>query len=613
MGMNIDRRKFVIGAGVAAASLSFGCAPSNAGSSSSNEPEQDMEAPEGPLYGNPGTFESRAAGRNGDVNVSVTVAEDGIQDITVESKETVTIGKFAINERIDHILKTQSIATDTVSGATFSTFAFYKALNAALEEAQPIETEYLNRKAPYEPVEYVTEADLVIVGAGGAGLTAARKAVDAGASVIVLDKNGVWGGNTNCMAVGPNAAGSKTQEELGSTFTVDDFYAFQTEDPLAQPDLVEALVSTSGEMIDWYHDVVGMEFELDDHNPSVVKMKSYFPDLVDRDAPSSGVLAVDTVSKQLLDNENAHLYKNITASELVQDDSGRVVGVVATDANGVQNTFTGKAVILATGGFGFNHEMIDAANPALATAGTDEVAPTSGDGIIMAQTLGAGTVDMGELENSGYMVCMMKASMYLGEADCGWNPDLHRGIPRGIFLNLDSVRFTDETNFTRETILGQPEGRVFHIFPATEDTIRDSVERAIELSIVKRASTAADLATGLGLDPDAFTAVLDEWNAGARDGVDNQYGRTDEGVVALENDICGYEFQNTIHYCMGGLTIDPEAHVLDESGAPIAGLYAAGETTGGVHGGNRRDGSGISDSLTYGYIAGRNAAAEVLA
>lgn len=619
MSIKVDRRTFVTGASILVASLGVGCsAPAtNGGSQAASganaaSSAEGTPAAEGPLFGNPGIYTGTGLGRNGDVNVTLTAAENAIEQIEVESKETITIGIDAMEQLVGRVVEHQSIAADTISGATFSSAAFFEALNDAVDQAGG-NRDALNIKYELEAPDYVTEADLVIVGAGGAGLTAARRAMDDGASIILIDKNGVVGGNTSCTAVGPNAAGSKTQEALGSTYTVEQMTVDQSEDPKARPELVASMVVNSGEMIDWYAESCGMEFELDDHMESVVKMKNYFPGLEGHDAPSSGVLAVDTTHKQLAENEDVHIYTNVAATQLVSD-GGKVTGVVATDAQGNEITFTGKAVILAAGGYSFNHDIIDAANPALKNAGSDQIAPVTGDAILMAQDLGAEVVDLGEMENSGYICTTMKVAQYMGEADCGWNPEVHRGIPRGFFVNKAGERFTSETDFTRETILSQEDGYAFHIFPANEETVRDGVERFIKFGIVKRESSPEALAQALGIDEATFAATLAEWNASASNGEDAKYNRDDEGVVAIdETDLCGYAFQNTIHYCMGGILIDADAHVLDTTGNVIPGLYAAGETTGGVHGGTRRDGSGITDSLTFGYVAGKTAAMEVLA
>lgn len=604
----MSRRTFVTYTGA----LMAGMAAFGAGLAPSAARADEAAGGDNPLFAKPGTYTGVGIGRNGDVSVTLTVTESAIENIEVDSKETITIGKEAINALVDQVVKHQSIMPDTISGATFSSVAFYKALDDAIEQAGG-DRERLDVSIPKATPQYVTEADLIVVGSGGAGMTAARRAMDDGVSIIVLEKSGTIGGNTNCTAVGPNAAGSKTREKLGSTYTVEQMTADQSEDPLARPELAASLAKNSGEMIDWYAESCGMEFELDEHNETVVKMKSYFPGLEGHDAPSSGVLAIDTTHSQLKENPDVHIYTNIRAMRLIKD-GDRVAGVIAKDKLGNKVTFTGRGVILATGGYSFNHAIIDAANPGLTNAGTDQVAPVTGDGILMAQELGADVVDLGELENSGFVCTTLRVAQYMGEADCGWNPDVHRGIPRGFFVNLSGERFVSETDFKRENFLAQQDGRIFHIFPANEETVRDGVERFIKLGVVKRASSPQALATALRFDGEGLADTLEEWNKGAKSGKDLKYKRDDEGVVPIdETDLCGYAFKNTIHYCMGGVLIDPDAHVLDTEGGIIPGLYAAGETTGGVHGGNRRDGSGIADSLTFGFVAGRTAAGEILA
>ena len=596
MSFAINRRTFITGSLVTAAGIGLATTGVCAAA-----------AQEAPLFGAPGTYTGTGLGRNGEVNVTVTLSDSAIEGIEVQSSETMTIGAAAMEKMAARVVETQSTSVDMVSGATFSSVAFIAALSDAIRQADCDEAR-LSIAVPQEPVDYVTEADLIVVGGGGAGLIAALKAADQGASVIVIDKAGITGGNTNAAATGPNCAGSKVQEELGDTMTVDDFRAAQLEDPLARPELVDALVDNSGEAIDWLHDEHDIKFKLDDRNQGQVKADT---GIEGRDAPGTGQVVVKMATETLEGNPDAHIYLNVRATELVVDGSGRVTGVVAETPQG-EVSFAGKAVLLSAGGYGFNPELFCRENPELANCGSDEASHVTGDAILMAEQIGAQIVDISQVENSGFICTTRGISQYMGEADCGWMPEVHRGLPAGFFVNKEGIRFTNETELTRSLVLEQTDGYAFHIFPT--ERIMGGIERGIALGVVFAEDTPEALADKLGITNAAALAdAIAIWNKGAEQGEDLTYGRDDEGVIALGEKCRGYAFQNTIHYCMGGVLIDPETHVLDLDGNPIAGLYAAGETTGGVHGSNRRDGSGIADSFIFGYIAGRNIANEIFA
>lgn len=330
------------------------------------------------VFANPGTYTATEAGINGDVTLTVTFSESEIMDIQVESQETATIGAAAMETLTETVLANQSLAIDTVSGATISSTAYIAALTACVEQAGG-DVEALSSReiaASDEEAYPVTEADVIVIGAGGAGLSAAKTADENGASVILIEKSSNVGGNTLCATMGINAAESQVQTDLGVTVTVEELIEAQLNNEDADEALVTAFAENSGETIDWLASL-GVEFSAEGGNSDFMLMAT-------ADGKTSTTL-INALNNSLTSTDIT-LYLNTTATTLVTDENGAVVGVVCEDADGNEVTFTGKAVVLATGGFGQNSELLAEVRPDLANAITDEIAPTTGDGLLMAQT-----------------------------------------------------------------------------------------------------------------------------------------------------------------------------------------------------------------------------------
>ncbi len=546
----------------------------------------------------PGTYDGTAAGKNGDVTLHVEFDEDEITGITADHEED-GVGSSAIDTLISQTLSEQGIPADTISGATISSKACISALRDAVSQAggNPDELTVQSGDTSAEPVEYVTEADIVVIGGGAAGMTAAVTASEAGASVVLLEKNSILGGNTPAAANGVNAADSQVQladaQYQEAQASVEGLEELQSQNELARGGLVKAFAENSGEVIDWLADM-GVEFEVDiqqdDRNP----VQNYY--MLKAMAGGSTGITLTKAVQSALEASNVDYYLNMRAAELVQDENGKVIGVKAVDANGEEITFNGKAVLIATGGFGHNQELLAQANPALANATTDEIAPTTGDGLIMAQAVGAKAVDLDCIQT--FPVVME-----------GYGMVTPNKLPGGfgvnaVIVNNEAQRFTAEGFEIPDAILAQPDGEAYMIF--REDQISDDMQNIINAGYVASADTAAELGEALGLDGEALQASVDTYNEDVADGTDDAFGK--EGALPLEGTLYGFKYGVGAHYFMGGILINEKTQVLDENENPIEGLYAAGEVTGGFHGSQRIDGSGIGDSFTFGRIAGREMA-----
>ena len=558
---------------------------------------------EGAGVANPGTYTASAVGKNGDVTLTVTYSENAVTDIQVEEAETPTIGGAAIEAMTAQVLAEQTLTPDAVSGATETGRAYLAAL--ADTAAQAGAEGFGAVAAEAESVDYaVTEADVIIVGAGGAGLTAAYTAAEQGASVILLEKSGVVGGNSLCSQQGVNAADSAVQAELGMEFATKELLKEATMSYGGRENLAEAYAAASGETVDWFAQELGIEWSgktgdrVDPANPlaSVLSDHPGGGDVFMVKANADGYTSLTLVNalSRALESAGVVLYKNTEATALLTDDSGAVVGVKAVGANGEEVEFSGKAVLLATGGFGQNHEMLVELRPDFANAITDEIAPTTGDGIRMAEELGAKTVDLAEMQTFPHVP--------YGDT---WLPPM--AIPGGfrttaVYVNQDAQRYTTEGFETADATLQQT--MAFCIF--REEDLNDNLALLAARGLVKSGDTPAALAEALGLDPDALTATVEQWNADCAAGADSQF--ENQSLKPLAGKLYGYRFGVGAHYMMGGLLINENTQVLDESEQPIPGLYAAGEVTGGLHGTVRIDGSGTGDAFVMGHVAGASAA-----
>ena len=603
-----DWRKAVLAGGLSLALLALtACGGTGGGSTDGGAEAEAEEAPAETI------LTGSAAGRNGAVDVSVTVRDGAITDVTVTGHgETEGIGTLAVDALPGRIVETQSIRLDAVSGATITSGAILEAVRnalisggldpAAYETAAAVET---------EPAAYDTlEADVVIVGAGGAGMTAAVTALEQGASVIVLEKSGSVGGNSLCGQVGWNAAGSAVQEELGMEYAAPELLKAAQMLYGGRENLVDAYVEYSGKAVDWFHDTFGVTFtsgvehESDPADPLASLGESHpsGTDLFMVRADEKGFTSATLLSvlEDAFAQSGAALYLNTEAVGLETDEAGRVNGVRAVCADGAERVFTGKAVLLATGGFGQNHELVTEVRPDLENAITDERAPTTGDGIRMAAELGAKTVDMEAIQTFPHV-------MY---GDTWLSPMAMPGgfMTTAIFVNQDAQRYTTE-GFDPTVPDSLKQKAVYTVFNAED--LNDTLAAYEARGMIASGETPEELAAALGLDGAALTATVEQWNADCAAGADSQFDN--QTLKPLEGPLYGYRFGVGAHYMMGGLLIDENTRVLNEDEEPIPGLYAAGEVTGGFHGKVRIDGSGVGDAFTFGRLAGERTAADTLA
>ena len=319
------------------------------------------------------------------------------------------------------------------------------------------------------------------------------------------------------------------------------------------------------------------------------------------DGSPVGVFLIEKLSAAVEEN-GIEVMLNTKATHILMED-GAAVGVMAEDDDHVY-TVNAKSVILATGGFGSNFELMCSFNPSLANAVTTNHPGATGDGIMMAEEVGAATVDMDQIQL--HPTVYQATSMLVSEK--------MRSLG-AILVNQEGVRFCNDLA-TRDAVsaaeLEQTGGYAYIIFDQNLVDHNNSAKEYIEKGMASEGETYEELAENMGLEGDAiqsFVETMDKWNAAVAAGVDEEFGRNN----GMDDDLStapyyAIQIAPGIHHTMGGIKINPEAEVIDTDGNVIPGLYAAGETTGGVHGGNRIGGNAVCDFVVFGRIAGLGAA-----
>ena len=555
----------------------------------------------GRLLFTPGTYEAEAQGFGGPVKVVITVSENMITDVVITGdSETPALGGVAVATMDDLIRDARTPNVDTVSGATVTSTAIITAATEALTAAGA-DIELLDDMRLDDEEETIKEdreidTQLVIIGAGGAGMTAAIMAKQAGIDFVILEKMPYVGGNTTKATGGMNAAETHYQKEQGIEDSVD-LFAKDTMTgghDLNDPDLVRTLAEKSAGAIDWL-DSIGADLPKISFSGGASTNRIHAP----ADGSAVGNYLVDKFSAKL-DEMGVKVMLNTAATGLVMED-GKIAAVQAAGAD-ANYTIRCKAVILATGGFGANLEMIAEYRPDLQGTVTTNAPGATGDGIVMARDVGAALVDIEQIQL--HPTVEQTSSMLITESVRG---------DGAILVNQGGKRFTNEL-LTRDAVsaaeLAQEGCYAYIIF---DQHLRDNlkaIEKYVTNGLTVQADTIEGLAELLGIDPAVLAGTLAEWNAAVAAKNDALFGRT----TGMDNDLTtppyyAIKIAPGIHHTMGGVKINTRAEVINTEGSAIPGLFAAGEVTGGVHGGNRLGGNAVADIVIFGRIAAESAIA----
>lgn len=555
-----------------------------------------------------GTYVGEAKGYRGEVKVEVKTSKNKIEEVKViKNTDTPIISESAAKKVPEQIVKYQSLRVDGVSGATGTSRALTSAVRNALKNSGA-DLKELNKKPVIEAKKLVKETqnkDVVVIGAGGAGLVAAIEAKNNGAkNVIVIEKMAFAGGNTLISGGEYAAPNNWVQVKKGLKDSNDAFYndILKGGDNEGDPKLVRVLADNALSGAEWLKDYINMTFE--------DRQMFFGGHSVERSLVPQGATGVEMISKLLAKAEelNIPVLYETPATELIVD-KGRVTGVKAVSED-KEYTFLAKdGVILATGGFGSNLEMRVKYNKDVDEniLSTNTVGIT-GDGITMAEKIGAQLEDMPFIQT--YPTCdpISGALLYFGDV---------RLVGGSILVNQEGKRFVEELE-RRDVIsmaIKNQTGNAAYQFcdeaqvklSGVAEHHADEVNYLFNNKLLVKADTIKEAADFFGIDAAELEKTVAKYNQYAKDGKDLEFNKRGK-LTPFEAKGPFYIMKAVpaVHHTMGGVKIDENARVINTKGEVIKGLYGAGEVTGDIHGTNRLGSDAIADITVFGRIAGQN-------
>ena len=594
------------------------------------------------------TGEAYGHDKENPVKVTLTIKDKTITKVEVDaSHETNGIGSKAAETMPGAIVAANSLDVDGVSGATQTSKAIIEAATAALKQAGLEPSDLVSKNTSTTKAKDIEETvDVVVVGAGGAGMTAAITATDAGKKVIVVESQPIAGGNSVRSTGGMNAAKTPYQdknefkeaagvektlataaEKFADNATItalaatvksqwDTYQAnpqgyFDSVELMEldtmiggkgknNPELVKALAENSADAIEWLASIGAEVKNVGAFGGASVK-RIHRPVNADGKVTAVGAYIVPILEKNLQDRNVQFLF-DTTANEIIMKD-GKAVGIKGTGKDGHKVTINAKSVVIATGGFGANAEMVEKYKPELKGFATTNAEGAQGQGIDMATAVGAATVDMDQIQ--------IHPTVHIEEDG---NAHLITEGLRGdgaILVNAEGKRFYDEVS-TRDkvsaAIIEQTDKSAWLIVDQTMVDKSAVIAGYIKSGYTVTGATYEELAKAMGVDEATFTSTMNTWNQAVEAKSDAEFGRTSFANPLTTAPYYAIKITPAVHHTMGGIVINPKAEVLNEKGEAISGLYAAGEVTGGVHGANRLGGNAVADFVVFGRISGQSAA-----
>lgn len=442
----------------------------------------------------------------------------------------------------------------------------------------------------------IDKTDIVVIGSGGAGFSAALNAMENGAKVILLEKMPIIGGNSQLAAGGMNVAGTKYQQAQGITQDTPDIHFADTMKGgrnINDPKLVRYLVDHTDDSLAWIESLGGSL-----PNLSFSGGQTYKRVHTAKGGTIVGAYLISTFYKKAQEM-GMDIRLNSQAVKLLTDESGKVTGVrVHAKHSGIYD-IQAKAVILTTGGFGANNALVGKYRPELIGTTTSNQPGALGDGLVLAENIGADFTDIHEIQI--HPTVALNTKILISESVRG------KGA---ILINKEGKRFVNEMltrDNTSAAVLKQSGRSAFVVFDEALYKGWGQIEGYFKLGLVKEGNTPKELAEKIGIPADTFTKTIERYNTFIKNKKDEDFGRRDM-EKSLTGKLYAIEIAPGIHHTMGGVKINPQTQVISVDGKPIPGLYAAGEIVGGVHGGNRLGGNAIADIVTFGSLAGKEAA-----
>lgn len=590
------------------ASLLSGCAKQPVNSVSKNTTATKMT---------PGTYEASAEGHNGAVHVSVTVSEDKIENVEVkDNSETRGLSDPAIQLIPSQIVAYQTLSTDVVSGATYTTVAIREAVKNCIIQAGGNPNAY-NTKIPNDEKgqEEELSSDVIVVGGGAAGMAATIRLEEAGKSVILVEKTSSLGGTIRVSGGNQVVQGSKVQKEAGVTndsvkSMEEDF--LKNGDQLNDTELLGIYAKNVGAATDWLSDDVGVRYNMEG---GLHQLAEY---AIDRELAydGGGAGAAETLNDKVHATD-ANVLLNTVAKHLIVE-NGKVTGVEAESQKGKKYTLKADAVILATGGYGNNNDLLPASARNGLFYGLDS---SNGEGLVMAvEDANAGTTHMEYIKEypngvetskkhakstiAGNITAFSKAAILVNQKgervvnEKASNHDILNALKKQsgetLYLVMDEATFNEWK--TKLAAAG-----------LSEDMIDAYVaNNGKSKPVFTMGATIKEAAEAAGIDGNALTKTIEKFNTYVEDGEDKAFHRAKEYLTSTfaEGNIYIVEQKARYATTMGGLDVDGNLQVVDTNGKVIDGLYAAGEIIGGVMGDDSPSGANNGWALTSGkYVA----------
>ena len=567
-----------------------------------------------------GAYEAKVIGHNAPMTVKVTIKQGKIESISTKDLESFGVGKVALKEKSAEIIKNQSIGVDAMSGATLSSFALVQGVEECLKAAGATDADmdrWTKQISKHSTKPLTVTGDVAIIGGGGTGLAAAVSALENGAGkVVIIEKLGYLGGSTNVSGGTLNAVDDKRQKAQGIKDSVETFYnsTMKGGHNVGTPELVRYLTENAYPTVEWmekqgvvFRDRIGAATgSLGQRSHYGVKPAGY---------------AYTSVFENVLKTkykDRVEFLMECPAEAILTDNNGKVTGFKAV-RHGQPITVKAESVVIATGGFGANVKFRQEVNTGVwkevvldNRIGTTNINKAAqGDGLKMAKAVGAELIGLSDIQLHPN-----------GTPGTGLMQDIATSGRNRLFVNLNGDRFVNE-GAARDTlckaIFKQPKGTYWLVmnklrYPDINkpDRMGVTMKDMLALGRVKTAATLDELAKVINVPADNLKAAVAEYNKAASHQVEkDKFGfaatNTDDAPMT-EGPWYACLKVPTVHHTMGGVKINTKAEVIGTNGKPIAGLFAAGEVTGGIHGANRLGGNAIADVFTFGRLAGASAA-----
>lgn len=555
----------------------------------------------------PGTYIGSAQGYGGPIKVEVKTSDSKILSLIIlEQTETKGISDFALKSLPKEIVENQTLGIDTVAGATFTSNAILEASKNALKSSG-VDLEKISKKIVKNNITEMPlidkKADVIIVGAGGAGLAAGVSAFENGAkSVIILEKMPIIGGNTIRSGGAMNAVNPEKQKKQGIEDSIEKhtIQTWEGGNKVADKKLVETMTSNALDAVKWL-EKYGLKWK--------EKIGSVIGSVWPRTNQAEDILGTGYINtlEKAFNKYGGKIYLETKAVKLIEE-NGKIIGVIASDKNGNEIEFIGeKGVILATGGYAANFDMVkeylsdgvyQKENLPKTLENTNHPGAT-GDGIKMAKEVNSQLIDMKHVQ-----LLPMPADRF--------GPTIN--VDNVIFINKDGLRYVKEDGRRDEICLAtfaQKDGQYYmindsQIIPQDRKTTSgQNLDELIKKGTVIEAPTLKELAKEIGVPEKTLVKTINEFNEAVEKKSDS-FGRQIWGNKIEKGPFYATLRFPALHHTMGGVKINEQAQVIDTNNVPINGLYAAGEVTGGIHGANRLGGNAITDIIVFGRIAGEN-------